>query len=58
MKTDLGVSIQVLSADKIVAIGESTGSDPTSSEVKLLRRRLEDFSDLGGLLLPDQEDPA
>jgi hypothetical protein len=58
MKTDLGVSIQELSADKIVAIGESTGSDPASSEAKLLRGRLEDISDIGGLMLPDHEDPA
>jgi hypothetical protein len=58
MKADLGVSIQELSADKIVAIGECTGSDPTSSEAKLLRGRLEDVTDLGGKLLPDAGDPA
>ena len=58
MKADLGVSIQELSADKIVAIGECTGSDPTSSEAKLLRGRLEDVTDLGGKLLPDAGDLA
>jgi len=58
VKAGLGVSIQELSAKKIVAIGECTGSDPTSSEAKLLRTRLENNADLGGLLLPGQSDPA
>jgi hypothetical protein len=58
MKADLGVSIQELSADKIVAIGESTGSDPASSEARLLRARFESTANLGRSMFPDHVDPA
>ena len=58
MKADLGPRIQEINADRIVAVGESTGSDPVASEARLLRSRFEDSHDLGGSMFPDQVDPA
>jgi len=57
-KAELGAHLQDISVDAIVAVGESTGSDPSASEVKLLRNRFEDTNGLGRTMFPTQQDPA
>jgi hypothetical protein len=58
MKTDLGTHRQEVDVSAIIAVGESTGSDPDYSEVKLLLDCFEKFSNVGGVMFPHIADPA
>jgi hypothetical protein len=58
MKADLAPHPVEICAGQVVAVGECTGSDPSNSEAKLLRDRLESMVDLGRQIFPDQQDPA
>jgi hypothetical protein len=58
-KADLGKDLVEVDVATITAVGDSTGSDPAHSEVKLLRARMEEpDGDYANLMYPNTDDPA
>jgi hypothetical protein len=58
-KADLGKDLVEVSIQTITAVGEATASDPSYSEVKLLRIRMEQGDgDYANSMYPGIEDPA